>query len=90
MLVERVPGAGVHLKYKYKYDELFRRYIVHKCMERKLTECLFANASTRSGKEVSEFQSVSKDLVLTVSIPKTKHTMTSEIAGVEEFHLSSI
>ena len=48
--VERVPGIGVNLKYKYD-EKLFRRY-TRNAMERKLTECLFADdgailASTR-------------------------------------------
>ncbi len=79
--VERVPGVGINIKYKYD-EKLFRRY-TRNAMERKLTECLFADdgailASTRSGAEraVAEFQSVSMNFGLTVSIPKTKHMAT--------------
>ncbi len=66
---------------------LFRRYTSN-AMERKLTECLFADdgailASTRLGAEraVTEFQSASKDFGLTVSIPKTKHMVTGREAA---------
>ena len=80
----RVEGAdGVGIKLNYKYDQkLFQRYIRNADV-RMLTECLFADdgallASTRFGAERArrEYQRTCSNFGLTVSNPKTKHTVT--------------
>ena len=82
--VEGNEGVGIIAHYKLD-QRLFRRYIKNASVQW-ITECLFADdgallASTRSGAEcaVVNYQQVSKDFGLTVSIPKTKHMVTGRL-----------
>ncbi|XP_062521682.1 uncharacterized protein LOC134196544 [Corticium candelabrum] len=85
--IEDTEGVGIMIKYKQD-KKLFRRYTKNAC-ERKIAECQIADdpailSSSRSGAEKAamEYQQTNSDFGLTVSIPKTKHTITGRL--VEE------
>ena len=86
LLVRVEDTEGVSITIKYKQDKkLFRRYTKNAC-ERKITKCQVADdaavlSSSRSGAEKAamEYQQTNSDFGLTVSIPKTKHTITGRL-----------
>ena len=87
--IEQVEGVGVTLKFEHD-GKLFRRY-TRNAEETTLTECQFADdgallAASRHGakRAVQEYQLVTKDFGLTVSIPKTKHMVTGREATLED------
>ena len=85
--MEGVGGIGVTVKYKY-HGKLFKRYTTNG-IERRITECQFADdsallATTRSGAESSAigYQWTSSQFGLKLNLPKTKQMVTGRM--VEE------
>ena len=91
--VKDVEGVGMTIQYKLD-RKMFRRY-TRNASERRVTECQFADdgallASMRPAAEKAAlmYQQTSRNFGPTVSLPKTKHTVTGRM--VEEEDLAPI